>query len=274
MFACYSGDNMSEKEFIKLVRLFYKKHRRDLPWRNTKNPYRILVSEIMLQQTQVARVIPKYKAFLKEFPTLAALSTAPTTQLLAVWKGLGYNRRALSLRRCAEQIVSAHGGTVPNTFAALVALPGIGPATAGDILAFAFKIPHVVIETNIRSVYLHHFFPKATSVSDTKLLPIIERTLDRNNPRDWYYALMDYGAHLKSTTGNASRRSKHHVKQSKFEGSHRQMRARVLFALSTPQSPMALARSLSLPLPLTQQVLSELAAEGFITKVGRTYKMS
>lgn len=208
-------------------------HARDgLPWRQTTDPYRILVSEVMLQQTQVSRVVPKYESFLHEFPTVEALAAAPVDRLLATWQGLGYNRRALALKRAAETIVERHGGTVPATLEELTALPGIGRATAAQVLAFAFDIGVPFIETNIRAVYLHEFFPGAEDVPDSVILPLVADTLDHARPREWFWALLDYGTHLKATLPNPSRRSRHHVRQSRFEGSNRQLRGRLLAELT------------------------------------------
>jgi A/G-specific adenine glycosylase len=183
---------------------------------------------MMLQQTQVGRVIPKYKAFIKKFPQVRALARAPLADVLKLWSGLGYNRRALHLKRAAETVVSKHAGKFPRTKPELEKLPGIGPYTAGAIMAFAYNRPEIFIETNIRTVYIHFYFPKKKKIDDKELLPLIERTLDRKNPREWYAALMDYGAMLKATLPNPSRKSSHHVKQSRFVGSVRQERGRIL----------------------------------------------
>lgn len=206
---------------------------RDLPWRRTRDPYAIWISEVMLQQTQVSRVDGRWQHWLELFPTTDALASADAADVLDEWQGLGYNRRALSLWRAAQE-VSAAGGHVPSDDAALRALPGIGPATAAGIRAFAFDLPGVYLETNVRTVLLHELFPGEQSVSDATLAPIVRATCpsDADNPSDdprtWYYALLDYGAHLKATVPNPSRRSRSHVKQSQFEGSHRQKRAEVL----------------------------------------------
>lgn len=205
-----------------------KKLYRDLPWRNTQDPYAIWLSEVMLQQTQVPRVISKWTAWLEQFPTVDALTLASTAEVLELWQGLGYNRRALSLKKAAEIISSEYAGQVPQAYDELVALPGIGPATAAGIRAFAFDLPGVYLETNVRTVILHEFFPNQYDVSDKLVAPLVELTCPQENVRAWYYALLDYGAHLKATLPNPSRRSKHHVKQSKFEGSHRQKRAFLL----------------------------------------------
>ncbi len=220
---------MDLKVFRKEILTYYKRSgRHDLPWRHTHDPYEILVSEIMLQQTQVSRVLSKYSQFLALFPTAEALAKAPVAEVLKAWQGLGYNRRALNLKKAAEVVMKDFAGTFPKTAAELESLPGIGQSTRGAIMAFAFGIPTVFIETNIRSIYLHHFFKDKTGIHDKELLPLIEKTLDRKNPRDWYYALMDYGVHLKQTLPNPSRQSKHHSKQSAFKGSNREIRSLIL----------------------------------------------
>jgi len=219
------------EEFKARVWDHYGREGRDLPWRRTSDPYRILVSEVMLQQTQVARVVPKYEEFLAAFPTIGALAAAPLEDLLAVWRGLGYNRRAIALKRAAAIIVAEHGGRVPDTIEGLVALPGIGHATASQVLAFAYNIGVPFIETNVRSVYLHEFFADAEGVPDAAILPLVAATLDRDRPREWFWALMDYGTYLKATRENPSRRSAHHTRQSRFEGSNRQLRGRLLAEL-------------------------------------------
>lgn len=224
-----SISRMTTSELKKTVLSYYKKHGRySLPWRKTKNPYKIWVSEIMLQQTQVDRVVPKYKAFIKKFPTVRALAQASLRDVLLLWQGLGYNRRALYLKRGAEEIIQKHKGAFPKTVKELETLSGIGHYTARAITTFAYNEPHVFIETNIRTVYLHHFFPKKEKVLDTELLPYIEKTLDFKNPREWYAALMDYGSYLKKTFPNPGVRSTTHVKQVPFKGSLREVRGAIL----------------------------------------------
>ncbi len=219
---------MTVAAFRKLILENYKKNKRDLPWRNTKNPYRIWISEVMLQQTQVDRVVPRYLAFLKEFPTITSLANAPLQKVLLQWQGLGYNRRALAIYNAAKIMQREFGGRVPREYEELLALPGIGSYTASAILVFAHNKPQVLIETNIRSVYLHFFFTGRNDVSDKEILPITEKTLHKKDPRNWYHALMDYGAKLKKEGVNPSRNSAHHIKQSRFEGSARQMRGLLL----------------------------------------------
>lgn len=221
--------------FQKVVLAHYRKDgRHDLPWRKTKDPYRILVSEVMLQQTQVDRVISKYAAFLKAFPTVKALAKASNTDVLKLWSGLGYNRRALYLKRAGEAVVAQYKGVFPRNVEALLRLPGIGPYTARAVATFSHDMPLVFIETNIRRVFIHHFFPKAKAVPDRKLMPLIEAALPKKgSPREWYSALMDYGSHLKGTIKNPNRRSAHYSKQSKFEGSVREARGAFLRALTS-----------------------------------------
>lgn len=209
---------------------------RDLPWRRTRDPYAIWISEVMLQQTQTTRVDGRWQRWLERFPTVDALAAADAADVLDEWQGLGYNRRALSVLRAA-QAVSAAGGMMPAETAALEALPGIGPATAAGIRAFAFDLPGVYLETNVRTVFLHELCPNAESVPDRELVPLVRDTCPpdasdpEDDPRTWYYALLDYGAYLKRTVPNPSRRSRGHTRQSRFEGSHRQKRAELLRVL-------------------------------------------
>ncbi|HVX24272.1 MAG TPA: hypothetical protein VG992_02945 [Candidatus Saccharimonadales bacterium] len=182
----------------------------------------------MLQQTQVARAIPKYEQFLTLFPTATSLAATPLGDVLRAWSGLGYNRRAKYLWQAAQQL----SDSFPTDIAALVQLPGIGPNTAGAVLAYSFNQPVVFIETNIRTVFIHHFFNDQIDVTDKSVLEIVATTLDIEHPREWYWALMDYGAFLKQTVGNLNQQSKHYAKQSKFEGSKRQIRGEVLRQLA------------------------------------------
>ncbi len=224
-------DGAMIRKFRSVIYGYYRKHRRDFPWRRTDDPYHILVSEIMLQQTQVARVSEKFVEFVGSFPTVEALAAAPLARVLAAWQGMGYNRRARYLHELASAMVSGHGGAVPDDPAALAKLPGIGRATAASICAFAFNRPTVFIETNIRAVFIHFFFHGKRKVSDGDILPLAEAALDRKDPHHWYSALMDYGAMLKRRHPNPSRKSAHHQRQKPFEGSRRQLRGMVLRAL-------------------------------------------
>ena len=199
-----------------------------MPWREDVSPYSIFISEVMLQQTQVARVLLTYPLFKSQFPSFKELSQANAATLLAAWQGMGYNRRALYLKAAAEVICTKYKGILPGDATLLDCLPGIGHATACSIVAFVFNKPVAFIETNIRRVFIHHFFSEIENVSDTDILPLVEKTLDKKNPREWYWALMDYGAYLAKQGENPNKKSRHYVKQKKFEGSVRQVRGGII----------------------------------------------
>jgi A/G-specific adenine glycosylase len=228
LFILWYNRGMNVKRFRAVVYGYYVRHKRTMAWRDTRDPYKIVVSEIMLQQTQVARVMEKYPAFIRAFPTLRVLARASLAAVLTVWQGMGYNRRALYLKQLAETVVRDYAGRIPSERALLEKLPGIGPATSASVCAFAFDTAYPFIETNIRSVFIHHFFSDATGTSDAMIIPLVEKTLDRADPRNWYYALMDYGAYLKARYPNPSRKSAAYKRQSPLEGSVRQMRSRVV----------------------------------------------
>jgi A/G-specific adenine glycosylase len=185
----------------------------------------------MLQQTQTLRVIPYWKRWMAEWPRPEALAAAPLEEVLRAWSGLGYNRRARALRDSAARIARDYGGKTPEKPEVLLSLPGIGPYTAGAVACFAYNYPSVFIETNIRAVIIHFYFQGRNQVSDKEIFPVLESVMDRKNPRRWYYAMMDYGAALKSVTVNPNRRSAHYARQSRFEGSFRQIRGRALHSL-------------------------------------------
>jgi A/G-specific adenine glycosylase len=258
---------MKEKRFKSAVLDHYRKSgRHDLPWRTTYNPYEILVSEIMLQQTQVSRVLFKYKEFLEAFPNVSALAKAPVSKVLKLWQGLGYNRRALNLKKAAEIIMKEYGGVFPKAADEIESLPGIGQSTRGAIMAFSYGIATPFIETNIRSVFIHHFFRDKKDIRDKDILKLVEKTLDTENPRDWYYALMDYGVHLKQIRVNPSQKSAHHVKQSPFKGSNREIRSRILrFVLEKNRTESEIITHIGKTPHDIQKNISNLIKEGFIT---------
>ena len=248
---------------------------RDLPWRRTRDPYAIWVSEVMLQQTQVSRVDGRWQRWLERFPTVEALAAAEQAEVLLEWQGMGYNRRALALMRAAQAICEQ--GEFPREARDLCRLPGIGPATAQGIRAFAFDLPGVYLETNVRSVFLHELFPEEVGVTDRRLEPLIAAACPLVDVRGWYYALLDYGAWLKRTVPNPSRRSRSHVRQTGFEGSHRQKRAAVVRLLLAARQDgidaATVARELSameeragrdsVEVRDARALLDELANEGF-----------
>lgn len=258
---------------------------RELPWRHVDDPYAVLVSEIMLQQTQVARVGRFWERFLAAFPTVDALASAAVADVLELWQGLGYNRRALALKRTADTCAEAGEGRLPDTYEGLLALPGIGPATAAGVVAFAYQKPSVYLETNVRAVFLHELFPEQEGVADRELAPAVAAAalhpLAAADPRRWYYGLLDYGAHLKATGVNPSRRSASYTRQSAFEGSRRQKRAWIVRrVLAAPEGveASAVARELSaaevaagrdaVEGALFDSIVGDLVAEGFFRRDG------
>lgn len=261
--------------FQKKIYDYYQNEGRVLPWRKRPTPYRVLVSEVMLQQTQVERVVAKLPLFLSAFPGFADLANAPLQKLLSLWSGMGYNRRALSLQAAAKIVVQDYRGRLPRDRDALLSLPGIGAYTAGAIMAFAFDQPVVFMDTNIRRVYLHEFFQDQDSVHDREILPFVGRTLDVARPRVWYNALMDYGAMLGREHPNPNRRSAHYVRQAPFAGSNRELRGRLLKTL-VAGSPLTLADLLSKTAATVNRVRENLDAmerEGLIRKTGSTYSL-
>lgn len=264
------------QKFIRTVMNHYEQYgRHELPWRLTTDPYHILVSEVMLQQTQVERVLPKYKDFMERWGTAEALAQASLAEVLKVWQGLGYNSRAKRLHECAKVVVKEFGGEFPDTFEGLKSLPGIGPYTAGAIMAFAYNKGVPLIETNVRTVYIHHFFNDATDVEEGEILKLVEEALDTKEPRQWYWALMDYGAHIKKEHGNPNSRAKAYVRQSKFEGSDRQIRGAIIRVLSNaPRTRLNLHKDLRQFDVLRIDVqLEKLLTEGLIVKVKTKYSL-
>lgn len=215
--------------FRRAVRSWFRENGRSLPFRYEPDPYRVLVSEVMLQQTPVERVVPRYFAFVERFPAFSDLAEGSLRDVLSAWQGLGYNRRALSLHETAKEVVSGFAGALPRDPRILKGFPGIGPATAASVPVFAFNEPHAFLETNIRRVFLHFFFSCAERpVSDREILPLAEAALDRKDPRSWHYALMDLGSTLKKHVPAPNRRSLHHARQGPFKGSNREIRGLVL----------------------------------------------
>lgn len=263
-------------KFRSIIYSFYKKNKRDFPFRNTRDPYNIVVSEIMLQQTQTSRVVDKYTAFIQQYPDFQSLKDADLGSLLRLWKGLGYNRRAKSLRETARIVCTEYGGVLPGDPEILKTFPGIGPATAASIAAFAYNIPTVFAEVNIRRVFLHFFFPDTDDVPDKNILPLVERTLDRENPREWYYALMDYGAMLKKVYPDLAKKSRHYTKQPPFEGSNRQLRGKILEVAARAQR--FTLEEVAEVFPCTEEPLLQAAGrlveEGFLRKEGEIYTIS
>lgn len=255
--------------FQKLIWDYYRANGRDFAWRQTHDPYHIVVSEIMLQQTQTSRVAEKYAQFLTALPTFEALAHASQREVLTLWSGLGYNRRGLALQKIAQRVVQEFSGQLPADPAILETFSGIGPNTAGSICAFAFNMPVVFIETNIRAVFIHTFFKDRTDkVHDKELLPLIAQTVDPLQAREWYYALMDYGVMLKKAHKNPSRKSASHTRQSTFEGSERQVRGMIIKLLTqfSALSFEQLAEHIKKEPRRIERNLEGLCAEGLVRK--------
>lgn len=258
---------MNVTDFNTILKEFYTKNKRILLWRETILPYHVVLTELMLQQTQVPRVQIKFPEFISIFPTFKSLANSSLTELLRVWQGMGYNRRAKYLREIASIITEKYNGVVPEDPELLDAMPGIGPATARSIIVYVYNKPELFIETNVRRVFIHHFFEGKTDILDADILPLLEKAVDKTNPREWYYAVMDYGTYLGKTVPNPNRKSKHYTKQSKFEGSNRQVRGGILKVLLNGElSKEDLISSLGLEEGRVYGILRELQNEGFINE--------
>lgn len=276
-----------KRNFKNKVWRYYRTHGRSLPWRRNITPYRIVVSEIMLQQTQVPRVIPKYKEFLRVFPTWKALSKARLDTVMRLWQGLGYNRRALALQETARRVVGEYNGRLPKDPDILKTFSGIGSATASSVAAFAFNVPTVFIETNIRSVFIYHFFPakgwsasgrkNTLGVHDEDIFPLIEQTLDTKNPREWYFALMDYGVALKAREGNPSRQSTHYARQTPFKESNRYIRGQIIKLLAKKEklTLRQMQKEIDMDVERIKKRLNDLEKEGFLlSQQGKKYSLA
>lgn len=263
-------DKQQILEFQQTVKQHYQQHYRPMPWRENTDPYYVLVSEYMLQQTQVARVLEKFPPFVQAFPNFAALAAAEQSEVLALWSGLGYNRRALFLKRCAEAIVSEYDSHIPDNIEQLCKLPGIGKATAAAILVYSGNKPISFLETNVKTVLIHHFFSDSLVVSEQQLANLAQQVLDEQDSRHWHWALMDYGTWIKKNYGNLTRKSSGYTKQSKFEGSRRQIRGNILKALLSQSkwSRVELVSFLGVAEDRFNSVVAELENEGFILVEG------
>lgn len=254
---------------------WYAEHKRDLPWRKTTDVYEILVSEVMLQQTQVDRVIPKYLAFLKQFPTAKRLAKAQTADVITAWAGLGYNRRAINLQKAAQQLAAG----VPDD---LTELAGVGPYTANAVRCFALQQDVPVVDTNIRRIFSRLFFAGKGTAEDID--KVVAQAVPSGKGVAWNNALMDFGSMLctanspkctscplqKSCTAFKAGAQDNYFRiappQKKFEGSRRQYRGKVLQLLrETPALNLAvLAKQLKKPLSWTTKLAEELQGEGLL----------
>lgn len=247
---------------------FYADSARELPWRKPEpdgklDPYAVLVSEIMLQQTQVDRVTPKFEAFMAAFPAVEQLAQASLHDVFTHWNGLGYNRRAKYLHEAARALA---GRPFPRSIKELTELHGVGYNTAAAVLTYAFNQPHVFVETNIRTVVIHHFFADASPVTDKEITGKLTGLLaGQSSPRDFMWAMMDYGTYLKKSGVHNLAQSKHYTKQSAFAGSVRQLRGEVLRRAAARQSLGELHAEISDE--RLDDVLAVLAQEGLIDAV-------
>ena len=256
------------KTFQSFIFSYFKQYGRDFPFRQDITPYNVLVSEMMLQQTQTNRVSEKFEEFIKKFPDFKSLNNAPLNEILELWQGLGYNRRAVALKKIAEKVVSEFDGILPADVEILKSFPQIGHNTASSIVAFAFNMPTFFIEVNVRRVYIYFFFPGKTLVNDKDIMPLVRKTLEFANVRNWYYALMDYGVMLKKSHPELNKRSAHYRKQSKFKGSNRESRGKILKLLIERKliTEAEILKYLSIEPKRVGLILSQLIQEGFINR--------
>lgn len=267
------------KFFQKTILDFYRDNKRNFSWRSEITPYKVFVSEIMLQQTQTFRVMPYFERWMTQFPNFDSLASASREQVLCAWQGLGYNRRAVALHVGAQKIINDFGGALPPDPIFLETFSGIGPNTAASICAFAFNMPVVFIETNIRTVFLHHFFKQQNQIKDQQILDLVAATLDNNNPRNWYYALMDHGVYLKKTLKVNNTASTQYKKQSMFVGSRRQVRGAIIRILTETKSISQddLLELVQQQLPTNGhnvfEVLSNLVSEKLVQQDGKYCKL-
>jgi len=269
--------------FRRAVLDLYEREGRDFAWRRTADPWAILVSEVMLQQTQTARVAPKFDAWMARFPDAASLAAASTADVYDAWRGLGYNSRGLRLRACATLCVEKYGGVPPADERLLLELPGVGRYTARAVLAFAYGISSAFLETNIRAALIFHFFPKQERVSDRALEAVAASLLaggllaggllDGTDPRTWYYALMDYGAWLKKREPNPARKAAAYARQSRFEGSVRQARGAILRIIATngQASLEQVAAEAGIDYSRATEAARGLLRDGMIRQDGQTF---
>lgn len=265
---------MNSEAFQKLLEEKGRELFRPMPWRADTRPYYVLVSELMLQQTQVARVIPKFNNFVNAFPSEQALAAASLADVLALWSGLGYNRRAKFLHEAAKKIMCEYGGTFPRDTTDILRLPGVGKNTCGAIRAYAFNEPALFIETNVRTVYFHHFFPNGDKVSDKEIEEHLHETIDKEHPREFYWALMDYGSFLKKQGVGAVAQSKHYKKQSPLKGSVREVRGQILRALQGELLNDPQLRAATVNDDRFAVALAGLERDGLIERTGRQFRLT
>jgi len=253
---------------------WYAANKRDLPWRHSRDPYAILLAEVMLQQTQVDRVIPKWHAWLARFPTLAELARASRADAIRAWQGLGYNLRAVRLHEIACAVVERHDGKLPNDVAGLLALKGIGRYTAGAVACFAYEQPVAMVDTNIRRVLSRVF-----EVRPAEVEALAVRVVPQQAAYAWNQALMDLGATLcgskralclvcplvSDCAGPGPNGTSAAKPASEFRGSRRFYRGRIVEALRDAPSGMSLrALCVAIGGPEVRNLVQKLAADGLV----------
>ncbi len=262
--------------FQELIYTFYEISGREFPFRTNITPYNVLISEIMLQQTQTTRVSEKFVNFIRKFPDFQTLSKTPLEEILKEWQGLGYNRRAIALKKIAEIVIKSHDGILPNSIEELKSFPQIGHNTASSILTFAFNQPTIFVETNIRTVFIYFFFNDKNNINDKEIILLMEKTFDKRNPRKWCYAVMDYGVMLKKKFPKLNKKSAHYRKQSPFKGSARQIRGKILKMLLEKKTIIKseLMNNLNYNKnDIMNKILLQLKKEGFIELEGDFVKI-
>ena len=264
------------RTFQKIIYSYFKQYGRDFNFRKEINPYNVVISEMMLQQTQANRVVEKFQQFIQEFPDFHSLATASLIDVLKIWQGLGYNRRAVALKKIAEKVVNEFDGILPADIEILKSFPQIGQNTASSIVAFAFNMPTFFIEVNIRRVYIYFFFPGKSAIQDNDIMPLVRKTLDRSKVRKWYYALMDYGVMLKRTHPELNKKSAHYRKQSKFKGSNREIRGKILKLLIENENltKPEILRELEINSKKLNEILNLLIKEGFIKQENNQFSIT
>lgn len=259
------------KQFQKKVLSFYQRNKRILPWRKTTDPYRILVSEFMLQQTQVSRVLSYYRQWINRWPTVNAIAAASLSDILQAWIGLGYNTRAVNLHRAARIIVEKFNGDVLEAMKHYKGIPGIGRYTSQAVQIFSTNADLVTVDTNIRRIFIQEF-ALPPDVVEKDLWKLAEECLPRGKSRIWHNALMDYGA-LHLTARKTGIKPK--TRQSRFESSDRQIRARILRYILKDKLP---ASELETLLEIEQKrlisILEKMISEGIITKRNNRYQVN
>lgn len=265
---------MGTREFQEIVWQNGRDLYRDMPWRQDTRPYYVLVSEIMLQQTQVDRVIPKFEAFIAAFPDIPALAAASLADVLKLWSGLGYNRRAKFLHEAARKIMNVFEGDFPESYDGLVSLPGVGVNTAGAILAYSFNKPSIFIETNVRTVYFYHYFEEDALITDKVLKEVVEQTIDTEHPREWYWAIMDYGTYLKKQGAGRIDKSHHYKKQSALKGSVREVRGQILKSLAVGDLDVQALKAVIIADERFDDALAGLRKDGLVDETSGTLHLA